>query len=219
MKIVIISDTHTKHTKLIIPECDLLLHAGDFTNRGTESEVNAFAFWFGNQMAKHKVAIPGNHDFFTQQAPDICKHLFESEGCHLLIEESYTIDNHTIYGSPWQPWFHDWAWNFPNHDKVVGKIAKETWSRIPAETTILLTHTPPYGILDRLARPRLYEDPRVGCPQLRLALNNLKRLRLHAFGHIHEEHGIHAEGIVQFVNASASDLFMIGQNMPIIVNL
>lgn len=32
VKIVIISDTHGHHSKLDIPEADLLIHCGDFTN-------------------------------------------------------------------------------------------------------------------------------------------------------------------------------------------
>jgi predicted phosphodiesterase len=35
MKICAISDTHNQHSELKIPECDILIHAGDFTNNGT----------------------------------------------------------------------------------------------------------------------------------------------------------------------------------------
>ena len=42
MRIVCLSDTHNLHERIQVPEGDLLLHAGDATNRGTEKEVAAF---------------------------------------------------------------------------------------------------------------------------------------------------------------------------------
>ena len=36
IRIVLISDTHNKHKMLELPEGDILIHAGDFTNDGTE---------------------------------------------------------------------------------------------------------------------------------------------------------------------------------------
>ena len=36
VRIVLISDTHNKHKMLELPEGDILIHAGDFTNDGTE---------------------------------------------------------------------------------------------------------------------------------------------------------------------------------------
>ena len=64
MKIVSISDTHSKHNELEIPECDLFIHGGDFTyfSNGGESEIIDFLTWFSLQPAKHKVFIAGNHE-------------------------------------------------------------------------------------------------------------------------------------------------------------
>ena len=42
IRIVCISDTHCKTTNLKVPEGDLLIHAGDFTSRGTLKEVIHF---------------------------------------------------------------------------------------------------------------------------------------------------------------------------------
>ena len=60
----------------------------------------------------------------------------------------------------------------------------EEWSRIPEDVEILVTHTPPRGILDRTRRGK-----RAGCPTLAARIESLSTCRLHVFGHIHEAHG------------------------------
>lgn len=42
MKFVVISDTHLLHDLLIIPNGDVLIHCGDFTNLGLSAEVEMF---------------------------------------------------------------------------------------------------------------------------------------------------------------------------------
>ena len=66
------------------------------------------------------------------------------------------------------------------------KEAQAIYSQIPSSTEILLTHTPPYGICDETKRHK-----RAGCPVLaeRLASEDMNRVRLHVFGHIHEAYG------------------------------
>ena len=68
-RIVGISDTHNLHGKLRnLPVGDILVHAGDFSQWGTLSEVRMFAEWFGNQPFKHKILVPGNHDVILDRA-------------------------------------------------------------------------------------------------------------------------------------------------------
>ncbi|KAK1220512.1 hypothetical protein PQX77_016722 [Marasmius sp. AFHP31] len=95
----------------------------------------------------------------------------------------------SVYGSPmhaftlpaafdiqWSPWFYDWAFNYDRTDGV------DLVSKFP-KTDILLTHGPPYKILDRTNHG---DFP--GCEDLRRRLPSL-RPRIHVFGHIHEAHG------------------------------
>jgi hypothetical protein len=44
-----------------------------------------------------------------------------------------------------------------------------------------------------------------GCAALRSRVRELKHLKLHAFGHIHEGRGAHEEDGVRFVNAASLD--------------
>ena len=62
IKFVCVSDTHNLTNKIQVPEGDVLIHAGDFTNSGKPDEVEWFNKWLGNLPHKHKIVIAGNHD-------------------------------------------------------------------------------------------------------------------------------------------------------------
>ena len=70
---------------------------------------------------------------------------------------------------------------------------------IPENTDVLITHSPPYGILDANTAGR-----RCGCKDLRDRIDGL-RLRLHCFGHIHASAGTMKVGDTMYVNASMVD--------------
>jgi Icc-related predicted phosphoesterase len=64
-----------------------------------------------------------------------------------------------------------------------GAPIKEKWDLIPSNglVDVLVTHGPPYGILDVT-----YENLTVGCEELAIAVKDRIKPRLHVFGHIHE---------------------------------
>jgi Icc-related predicted phosphoesterase len=66
---------------------------------------------------------------------------------------------------------------------------------IPANTDILITHGPPYGILDK---NRVGFS--AGCQSLKRAVKRIHP-KLHVFGHIHEAGGMVEMGGTTFVNA------------------
>ncbi len=245
MKVVCISDTHWNKSRtpdanpyfkiagdhnsqlqaLDMPTVDLLIHAGDHTAGGTVYEWREAMHWLGSQDARLKVTIPGNHDFYAQEHPAAAKEIAADYGVHLLVDEWLFMDppgekNHVIHGSPWTPWFHDWAYNFAEGEKGRTQAIK-TWNRIPSDTTILITHGPAYGRLDDTL-PENEWDSRVGCPNLALRLRDLKALKLHVFGHIHESYGLHraVEGSrLISVNASTCDRNYAPINKPVVVDL
>jgi len=202
MRIVAISDTHNRAERLAIPEGDLLVHAGDFTMRGSVAELERAARWLGSLRDRFRaiVAVPGNHDFGFQRAPDAvrARRAFEERGISLLIDDACTVDGVRFFGSPWQPWFYDWAFNFPRADG--GDAAQRTWAKVPGDTNVLVTHGPPRGILDEVFGGR-----GAGCPHLRARIDDLRDLRAHVFGHIHEAYGSKRRGEVLFVNAATCD--------------
>ncbi len=62
MKIVAISDVHCKWNKVVIPECDILISAGDYSFQGEPHVVVDFHKWLNKQPAKHKISVQGNHE-------------------------------------------------------------------------------------------------------------------------------------------------------------
>lgn len=193
LRIVCLSDTHGLHGQARVPDGDLLLHAGDLTGRGREPELLASFDWLRSLPHPHKVVIAGNHDFALEHpSPRIRRAL---EGLNYLRDEAVTLEGLTIYGSPWQPWFYDWAFNLRRGPELQG-----VWARIPEHTDILITHGPPLGICDRTERGEA-----VGCADL---LERVRQVRpkLHLFGHIHEAYGSEVQGETLFLNACLCDL-------------
>jgi 3',5'-cyclic AMP phosphodiesterase CpdA len=68
MKIVAISDTHEQAQLIHLPPGDVLIHAGDITNRGSIAKLGEFTTWLKKQPHTHKVVICGNHDFCFENA-------------------------------------------------------------------------------------------------------------------------------------------------------
>jgi Icc-related predicted phosphoesterase len=182
MKIFAISDTHGRHEQVVIPEdTDMLIHAGDFSNiklpAMNHNEVNLFLIWLEQQPVKYKVIIAGNHDT-SIESRFITKKDFKDRGIIYLEHESIEIEGIKIFGSPYTPEYHNWAFNRARNK--LGKI----WDVIPDDIHVLITHGPPKGILDSASRDK-HVSEHVGCSAL------LKRVlkiqpKYMIFGHIHD---------------------------------
>ncbi len=204
MRITAISDTHMRHKKVNLPGGDLILCSGDISSRGFFEEIKSFCKWFEVQRYDSCVFIAGNHDFGFQDHKQECEELLKDyaitylEDSHMIFpEEEYLYDESiTIYGSPWQPEFYNWAFNLPRN----GWELEQKWNDIPENTDILLTHGPPYGILD-VVKGR---TDHLGCELLIERLKIVKP-KIHIFGHIHTGYGYYFDGTTHFINASVLD--------------
>lgn len=190
IRIACISDTHGQHAKLTVPDGEVLIHAGDFMAFGDRpKEIVDFNQWLGKQPHLHKVVIAGNHDLMFERHPGAARELL---GNAIYLENSgVELLGLKIWGSPVQPEFNSWAFNVAR-----GAAIRRYWRMIPPNTDILVTHGPPFGVLDRA-----YSSPHLGCEELLLSIEEI-RPRLHVFGHIHGGHGSSASNGTQFVNAS-----------------
>lgn len=198
LKIDCISDTHNKHKKIILPGGDILIHAGDMSGRGQSGEILPFLDWYADQDYSHLILIPGNHDFGFEKEPARYAQECKDRKIILLNDSAHEIDGIKIWGSPIQPWFHNWAFN-----RGRGSDIKRHWDMIPEDTEILITHGPPRGILDDVRPMSVYRD-NVGCEELDKRIQQTK-VKLHVFGHIHESAGYrYLEGRT-YVNASSLD--------------
>ena len=201
IKIVAISDTHTKHHDVTpdLPEGDIIIHSGDCTNVGKDYELLNFLDWFGSLPYKHKIFIAGNHDFcfeptlsaFPPVYPDIAQE-FKDKGIIYLMDQMVEVEGLKIYGSPWQPRFYDWAFNVNRGDEIAQK-----WAGIPEGLDILITHGPAFGILDSTIG-----GMRVGCEELYKKVFGVKP-KYHICGHIHFGYGMRELDGVTFINASS----------------
>ena len=215
MRLVLISDTHGCHDELpALPDGDVLVHAGDVSRHGSLAEVRAFLDWFSRQSHRHKLFVAGNHDFSFQDQAAEAEALVPA-GVTYLRDTGALIEGLRFWGSPWQPWFYDWAFNLPRGEELA-----RVWARVPDDVRVLVTHGPPAGILDRVVAP---PGQHVGCEMLRERLAALPALRLHVFGHIHEDYGVVEEGEGSgrrtFVNACVCDVRYHVVNAPVVVEL
>ena len=206
MKLVCISDTHLRHG-FQVPDGDVLIHAGDATLGGAASEIREFSRWFGSLPHRQKVFVAGNHDFGFQEQRSAAVGLLP-HGCHYLEDSGVTINGVKFWGSPWQPWFLSWAFNLPR-----GEALKAHWDLIPLDTDVLITHTPPHGILDLVPRGEY-----VGCEDMLKAVQRVNP-KVHIFGHIHCGYGQERRNGTTFINAAICDEGYMPTNAPIVFDL
>jgi Icc-related predicted phosphoesterase len=181
-KILAISDMHGILPE--IPACDLLLIAGDITpitNHGLEFQAEwldrEFRRWLERLPAKETVFIAGNHDLVFEHMPQLVPRDLPAV---YLQDSAYEWNGLKIWGTPWQPWFFDWAFNL-REPQLVAK-----WTLIPEGTDILLVHGPPHGYGD--AVPEGAGVRHTGSPSLLKRIQEIQP-RLAVFGHIHEGRG------------------------------
>lgn len=199
-----IADLHgfLPHTSEI-PECDLLLIAGDIcpdfhqmskARYGTGRQFNqdkgeqrqkhwldtVFREWLDAIRARGTeiVATWGNHDFIGEHSflvPDL--------DWHLLVDDEVTIHGLRIWGTPWCPNLRHWAFQLSD-DANMTRV-----EMIPDGLDILMSHSPPYGVLDFVA-PQ-FGSTHVGDTYLRLEFDR-GRLTTPTLlcGHIHEQRGV-----------------------------
>ena len=180
MLILHLSDTHSKHHELRnLPPADIIIHSGDISFAGSENEVMDFIEWFGDLPYKYKIFIAGNHDdcLFGANIDGL------PQNCFYLCNSGVTIQGIKFYGTPM---FMEDAMS-GDYDRNIQKI--------PSDTDVLITHQPPYCILDYSANKN-YGDRNL----LQIVLKT--KPKYHLFGHIHKAYGIEKSEHTTFVNAA-----------------
>lgn len=211
MKIDCIADLHGSYPKL--EGGDLLIVAGDLTAMDTREEYVKFFYWLDEQEYKEIVLIAGNHDNLIQEQQEVFKEL-PSVGIKYLQDSGTEFEGLKIWGSPWTLTFpgmnpHCKAFTVDTDLELL-----EKWNLIPTDTDILITHIPPYWILDRV---NTWEH--AGSNALAYRCGEIKP-RLHVFGHIHEQGGRQVNLMnTRFINASIVDELYNPRHKPVMVEL
>jgi Icc-related predicted phosphoesterase len=197
MKIWHISDTHTYHGLLKVPEgIDMVIHSGDATNPrdpyASEQEMLNFISWFGSLPIKHKVFVAGNHDLCIERNL-VTKIDFMKNGIVYLENDYAEVEGIKIWGSPFTPTFGEgWAFNKKR------SALHDVWKHIPDDVDIVVVHGPPKGILD-LAYHQLNCIEFCGDEALRKRMYLLNP-KLCLFGHIHNNEDIINAGTMKLSN-------------------
>ncbi len=146
------------------------------SGRATE-EINDFDDLLCNLPYKHKVVVAGNQDLLFESKPEQVKeHLSNAV---YLQDSGVTLERLNFWGCPVTPFLPYMAFAVER-----GAASKRHWDKIPQTTDVLITHGPPFGILDK-------EDivaSHMRCEQLGRAVQRV-RPKLHVFGHVHGGYG------------------------------
>ncbi|KAH6680904.1 ser/Thr protein phosphatase family protein [Halenospora varia] len=203
------------------PKCDVLIHCGDLTMTGELTKYEKCLNMLGSIEAELKLVIAGNHDL-TLDGKYWEEHMGDRQGyCEMKLGDhekavemwkgpaakdagvtyldeglySFTLKSgakFTVYASPYQPEFYDWAFpyerdedRFNPPDKVTPGCKSIVENPVPdfPGVDIMMTHGPPAGILDETE-----SGDHAGCVSLLRAASRARPL-LYCFGHIHEGYG------------------------------
>ena len=191
MQFVLMSDTHEYHRDVAVPDGDVLIHAGDVTRHSFSSRtVEDFNRWLGELPHRYKIVIPGNHDYCF--ADPAWQRLITN--AVLLINDGIELMGMKIWGTPVT------SVDFGNFGGATAAERDAFYSRIPDDTDLLVSHGPPYGILDQGQDSIGHQ----GCHSLLAAVNRVRPM-LHVFGHIHGGYGIVRSNPTLFINAAVAD--------------
>ncbi|CAG5133582.1 unnamed protein product [Candidula unifasciata] len=217
-----------------VPYGDVLVHSGDFDwskhsggifrSDNFEEIVQLMNDFFERFPHKLKLFVAGNHEACLEgkKLQTVQERLTSAV---YLLNSSIIYEGIHFYGTPYSPF--RWMTNARGFLCTSGKIAMH-WRQIPSRTDVLITHSPPRGILDLgvtwSARkvPGLSEAfSRVtpnqpcetcgivhpgrthwGCSKLRDEVILRIRPTLHLFGHVHEGNGVVNKKGITFSNSS-----------------
>lgn len=225
-KILILSDTHGLQAGLPypLPEADIIVHAGDMTNRGTMVECMRALGWFNALPYKYRICIAGNHDLFLDSDHIDCPStpsaidaiMPKADGFFYLNDSGCEVEGIKFWGSPVQPEFFHWGFN-----RMRGPEIQEHWDKIPEGTDVLITHGPAYKLVDQCPDFRFpnLDDMlvNVGCVNLAKTIVKIKP-KLHICGHVHYAYGHAYNGDTLHVNGSICTESYTPTNKPILVD-
>jgi Icc-related predicted phosphoesterase len=198
IRVVCLSDTHSKVPRYAIPKGDLLIHSGDLTNTGTLASIQQTLDWLktlqkpwpgSSDGFRHIVVVAGNHDSYFDERSRSAHDRKNSHRTlnlgkiHYLQHSSVTLPfpgdrNLKVYGAPQIPQCggKEFAFQYQR--------GQDAWTAtIPDDVDVLITHNPPKWHLDLPASGGLGDE---------FELKETWRVKptLHAFGHVHSGHGV-----------------------------
>ena len=174
MKLVIISDTHTLHRQLEMPEGDVLIHCGDFCYKhdlfDNRKMLLDLAEWMEELDYGCKIVVAGNHDNILEKDPTSASY-FKMHGINYLLDSGIEYEGVKFFGTPWQVPFWG-SFNLPD-ESILKKLDS------CHECDVFISHSPPATILDSNSLGRA-----TGSYGILSAVERLEP-KVHCFGHCH----------------------------------
>jgi Icc-related predicted phosphoesterase len=226
MRIAALSDLHGFLPT--VPECDLLLVAGDLCVDQIGKSHAAVAHdqqerwfdryvrpWFLQAPAAHKVMTWGNHDWCGEDgdfAADVPGRARPGE-LQIVVDGETSVPrvdtngSLRIWATPWSNAFMDWAFMKTPEDLA------EIYALIPEGIDILVSHQPPFGYGDFSVPRGAGQSEHSGSRELLAAITRV-RPRLVVCGHIHEGHGRYEYDGIPIYNVSVVDEQFRGGHEP-----
>jgi Icc-related predicted phosphoesterase len=186
----------------------VLIHCGDSTQYGSRDNLREFAEIFGECNSKYKLVIAGNHDACFAKHPKESRDILMAHHIAYLEDEQITIGGLKFWGIPWTPPFLNWYFMADEEKRI------EKWEQVPDDVDVLISHGPPYTILDRLTKG----GEHVG------SIEHFDRVlligpTLNVFGHIHEVYGQEQYAGIDFINCSLLNFNYQMVNQPVVYEL
>lgn len=211
VKLTVLGCTHGAYNQLKLEGGDLLILTGDYTARDTHDEYHEFVDWVEEQNYKKKIVIGGNHDMimknkgiafsrcnFDYLCDSGTEFEYEEQAPHPASSEEVVVDGLfyetkklKIWGMPHSLSFrginpHCTAWTGDEH------YISEKCKLIPKDIDILISHSPPWGILDEVEDYYSGRIKNTGSTSIRSVVLDkftYPNLKYNFFSHIHEQGG------------------------------
>lgn len=168
LRIVCLSDTHGHHRNISVPDGDVLIHAGDFTQYGKEEQARDFGQWLQELSHKEKLVALGNHENNAPWNKSVAEML---PGATLLRQSRFEIKAPDHPGPGARFFGTDFFWPCKGKNPY--------FDEIPEGTDVLVAHGPAQGCA----------DGGKGCSALLEAIQRIQP-RLVVSGHIHFARGV-----------------------------
>lgn len=222
------SDTHSAELPEKLPDYDVLLHCGDFTEDGSPESISKAFENLGKLKAELKLVIAGNHEisldekFYISEGGSIAgvktaKNFLSAQptsiasrnGITFLTEGTHTFTlfsgaTFSIYASPYTPAYGTSAFQYPSgEDRFNPAKITPSWARNVGTETSTIPETVDIVMTHGPPKYILDSTPNgrsAGCEHLRRAIERV-RPQLACFGHIHKSYGAQR---ISFGDASKS---------------